>query len=137
MRGNMSTYGKIGLLSAVLVIGGLAGCATGNSDVLPASLQERLTAQATADDYLEAARLYEAQADALKTKAAQLEERAQALHAKPYLDPKGLKRDSLSRLAGSYRGQAQGLEQQYAIYRAKAETFMTQQDSQGGARTGS
>ncbi len=137
MKGNVATYGRIGLLSAVLVIGGLAGCATGNSDVLPASLQERLTAQATADDYLEAARLYERQADALKTKAAQLEKRAEALQAKPYLDPKGLKRESLSRLAGSYRGQAQGLEQQYAIYRAKAETLVTQQESQSSARTGS
>ncbi len=137
MKDKASKLKMAGLLAALFLISGMAGCATGNSDVLPTSLQERLTAQATADDYLEAARLYEAQADALKTKAAQLEERAQALHAKPYLDPKGLKRNSLNRLAGTYRGEARGMEQQYALYRAKAQTLVTQENSHEDERSGS
>lgn len=137
MRGKSRQLTTVGFLAGLLLIGGMAGCATGNNEVLPASLQERLTAQATADDYLEAARLYEAQADALKTKAARLEERAKALQAKPYLDPKGLKRNSLNRLAGTYRGEARGMEQQYALYRDKAQTFVTQENSHEDERSGS
>lgn len=137
MKGRRTRQTAVGLLAVLLLIGGMVGCATANDDVLPPSLQDRLAAEATADDYLEAARLYEAQADALKSKAARLENRAEAFQGRPYLDPKGLKRNSLRRLADNYRIQARGMEQQYAIYRAKARTFLTHGDGDGAERSGS
>lgn len=137
MRGNSLGLTTVGTLAVFLLMGGMAGCARAGGDVLPSSLEERLATRATADDYLEAARLYEAQAEALEQKVARLEERAKTLQAKPYLDPKGLRRNALGRLVGTYRSEARDMHQQYAIYRAKAQTMVTQDGNHESERSGS
>ena len=74
------------------------GWAQGKTQLVPSHLSNRATAEWSAEDHREAARLYELEAQRLEAKVAHLEKRVATYKKKLYRDTKGFRRESLKRL---------------------------------------
>ncbi len=70
-----------------------------------------------------AADLFEEEAIRLEAKVAHLEQRVERFTKKPYLDPKGFKRQGWARLLGVYRMEITELREQMAWHHGEADRF--------------
>jgi len=121
----------VGVTAVVLLLGTwiLTGCATVGEQALPSQLQDKLASvNASADDHVAAALLYQQQSQRLQSEAARLEREASALG--PTQDPKSLKRRHLIRLAQMYRERAAKAQELFASHNTKAQTMTGRQPPQ-------
>jgi hypothetical protein len=109
------------LTACVSIAGTLGGCSLSGSQVLPDSLENRLTHNGTADDHLTAATLYQHQAQLYGHDTRKYEQQAAAI--RPLEDPKGFRRTGLMRTADSLRKKAGDMNELYAAHELKAETM--------------
>ena len=114
------------LTMSVGLAGGLAGCSS--SHVLPGPLETRVTGDGTAEDHLNAAALYQHEAQRYENETLTYEQRASAIT--PLEDPKGFRRSGLIRNAETLRKKAEDMNQLYAAHALKAETMMGMQPRQ-------
>ena len=114
------------LTVGVGVAGTLGGCSS--SHVLPGSLETRLAGNGTAEDHLNAAALYQHEAQRYETETLKYEQQAAAIT--PLEDPKGFRRSGYVRNAESLRKKAGDMNQLYAAHAVKAETMMGMQPRQ-------
>ncbi|HSB44308.1 MAG TPA: hypothetical protein VLD60_04800 [Nitrospira sp.] len=118
------------MLSAMFLLlpMGNVGCSFATDQVLPAQLESRVSSNATADDHLAAALLYQEQAQLAKTEAGKYEQAAASIRA--IEDPKGFRRGALMTAAQEHRRTADEMQQLYASHEAKAQTMMGKQQAQ-------
>ncbi|HLZ34990.1 MAG TPA: hypothetical protein VKP13_13320 [Nitrospira sp.] len=134
MTGTTGTHGTkphFWVISTVLslTIMGSVGCSIANDQILPATLEHRIsTSNGTADDHIAAALLYQQQAQREKSEAAKYEQTAASI--KPIEDPKGFRRSALTTAAQEHRKTAGEMQELYAAHEAKAQTMMGKQQSQ-------
>jgi hypothetical protein len=116
MMTRKSLYGLLaGFPLAALV--GLIGC----SGVTATQLDGRLASNASADDHMAAAMLYQSKAQQLAAEADRYE--ATASQIGPYEDPKGFRRGGLVTAAQSKRGAAGRMQELSAVHSEKAQTM--------------
>ena len=118
------------ILSALFLLMpmGNVGCSFATDKVLPAQLESRISSNATADDHLAAALLYQQQAQLATTEAGKYEQAAASI--KPIEDPKGFRRSALMTAAQEQRRTADEMQQLYASHEAKAQTMLGKQQAQ-------
>src|SRR3954470_11791883 len=110
---------KFGVLAILPLLGllGLTGCST----VLPATLEDKLASNATADDHLAAARLYQKEARELNAEAAQFETAVSKIGR--YEDTKGFRRAALMAAAQEKLADAKEMQELYAAHLREANTL--------------
>lgn len=129
--GNHGTKPHFWIISTVfsLTIMGSAGCSIADNQILPSTLEHRIsTSNGTADDHLAAALLYQQQANLATTEADKYERTAASI--KPIEDPKGFRRSALTTAAQEHRRTAGEMQELYAAHEAKAQTMMGKQQTQ-------
>jgi hypothetical protein len=125
------TRKPIWMLSALfsLVMMGNVGCSLAGDQILPASLESRLSSsQGTADDHLAAARLYQQQAQQLNADAAKYARQAEQIT--PIEDPKGFRRSALKTAAQERQKQAHEMFQVVSEHQRYAETLSAKHSQQ-------
>ena len=116
MMTRKSLYGLLaGFPLAALV--GLIGC----SGVTATQLDSRLASNASADDHMAAAMLYQSKAQQLAAEADRYE--ATASQIGPYEDPKGFRRGGLTTAGQEKRNAARQMDELYAVHLEKAQTM--------------
>jgi len=116
MMSRKSTYGVLAVLPLVAFLF-LIGC----SGAFPTQPEGLLAANASPDDYLAAARLYQSKAQQLAAEAEQYE--AAALNIRPYEDPKGFRRAGLVTAGQENRRTAAHMQELYAAHLEKSQTL--------------
>jgi hypothetical protein len=116
MRFNKSIIGGLTMLSLV----GLLNL-TGGSEVLSATMEDKLASKPTADDHLAAARWYLDKAQALTAEAVKFETAVSKIGR--YDDPKGFRRAALTMGAQENRHDAQEMQELYATHLVQAQTL--------------
>jgi len=116
MRAKKSIYGALAMLP---LLGSLSviGCST----VLPATLEEKLAANPTADDHVAAAKLYQNEARELTDEAAQFETAVSKIGR--YEDTKGFRRAALTAAAQEKRVDAKEMQELYATHMRQANAL--------------
>jgi hypothetical protein len=99
------------------------GCAQTKPQVLPPHLSSQATKEWSAEEHREAADLLHEKAIRLEDQVAHLEQRVVRINKKPYLDPKGLKRQSWKRRIGTYSAEISKLYEQIAWHHGEADRF--------------
>lgn len=84
---------------------------------------EQIANQWTAEEHLMAANLFEETAARLDSKVNHLEQRIARFTERPYLDPKGVKRQGWKLLMGSHRAELKELREQIAWHHGQAKQF--------------
>ncbi len=97
------------------------GCAQTSTQVLPSPLSSQTTREMSAEEHQEAADLYHEQANRLKNKVANLEQRMERFNKNPYLDPKGFKRRMWKTRIGTYRTEISELNEKNAWHHREAD----------------
>ncbi len=108
------------IVSACLFMGGGFGMASAN---LTASMEvpgTQSTALGTSGEHLKKAESLEEELTQLNDKLEKLTDKIRRYENKPYLDTKGLRRDSLERLMGTTVARANALREQIAWHRQEA-----------------
>lgn len=120
------TRALLAVVSAVmLVVGSLAGCSTLDRQEDLEQLEKKLASNASAEDYLAAALLYQRQAQRLEIQASRYEQEAAVIT--PLEDPKEFRRAGLRVVAQLRRKQAEDFLQFAADHRQKAEKMLNSQ----------
>ncbi|HLZ33224.1 MAG TPA: hypothetical protein VKP13_04350 [Nitrospira sp.] len=109
-----------GIAALILVATGLMPIAC--ERVLPGPLESRLASNATADDHLVAAFLYQKESQRAQDEANKYKQAAASIRA--IEDPKGFRRNALTMAAQTYQQYADEMQQLYAAHQMKAETMM-------------
>ncbi|MDE3118403.1 MAG: hypothetical protein KGL03_05230 [Nitrospirota bacterium] len=109
----------------MLVVGSLAGCSTLDRQEDLEQLENKLASNASAEDYLAAALLYQRQAQRLEIQASRYEQEAAVIT--PLEDPKEFRRAGLRVVAQLRRKQAEDFLQLVADHRQKAEKMLNSQ----------
>ena len=109
----------LGALAMLLLLGllGLTGC----SAVLPASLEAKLASNATANDHLAAAMLYQNKARELEAEASQFETAVSKVGS--YMDTKGFHRAALRGAAQEKRYRAKQMQELYVLHYGQAQAL--------------
>ncbi len=108
----------------LLTIAGLASLVgfglaeTPGMSVTPSS--EQIANEWSAEEHLLAANLFEETAARLESKVIHLEQRLARFEKKPYLDPKGFKRQGWKRLMQSHRAELSELQEQIAWHHTRS-----------------
>lgn len=112
------------MLSAMFLLLPLGnfGCSIGGDQVLPPQLERRIASNATAEDHLAAALLYQQEARLASSEATQYEQAAASIRA--IEDPKGFRRAALMTAAQTHQHYAGEMQQLYAAHQTKADTMM-------------
>lgn len=109
-----------------LALIGNIGCSLAGDQILPASLEDRISSSnGTASDHRTAAHLYQLEAQRLTDEAATYVCKAESIL--PLEDTKGFRRDALKSAGRQRQKQAEELRQLVAEYEQKAEALTTQQ----------
>lgn len=109
-----------------LALIGNIGCSLAGDQILPASLEDRLSSSnGTASDHRTAVHLYQLEAQRLTDEAATYVRKADSIS--PLEDTKGFRRDALKTAGQQRRKQAEELRQLIAEYEHKAEALTVQQ----------
>ncbi len=111
----------ITVLLTNVAIASLLGC--GQINVLLPNLSSQTADEWSAEEHRVAADLFEEEAARLETKMAYLDQRVERFTKKPYLEPKGFRRQGWKRLMGTYRGKIADLREQIAWHQQEAERF--------------
>lgn len=122
------TNKPIWMLSAIFLLTamGNVGCSLAGDQILPTHLENRLASpNATAEDYLTAAHLYQLEAQRLAAEAATYTRKAASIS--PLEDSKGFRRDALKTTGQQRQKQAQELLQLIGDYERKAQALTVQQ----------
>lgn len=111
------------MLSAMFLLMplGNVGCSLTENQILPAQLESRIASNATAEDHLAAARIYQQQAQRLEADAATYARQGESI--KPLEDPKGFRRSALKTAAQERQRQANEMFQLVTEHQRKAETL--------------
>ncbi len=111
------------MLSAMFLLMplGNVGCSLAENQILPAQLESRIASNATAEDHLAAARIYQQQAQRLEADAATYARQGESI--KPLEDPKGFRRSALKTAAQERQRQANEMLQLVTEHQRKAETL--------------
>lgn len=115
------------LLSSIFMLTamGNVGCSLAGDQILPTHLENRLASpNATAEDYLTAAHLYQLEAQRLAAEGAAYTRKAASIS--PLEDSKGFRRDALKTTGQHRQKQAQDLLQLIGDYERKAEALTAQ-----------
>lgn len=94
---------------------GLIGC----SSVVPTQMEGALASNASADDHMAAAMLYQSKVRQLAAEADRYE--AEASKIGPYEDPKGFRRGGLVAVVQEKRSEAERMQELYAGHLKKAQ----------------
>ena len=116
MRFNKSIFGVLAMLSLLGSLG-LTGCST----VLPETLEAKLVSNATAEDHLAAAMLYQNKAREMEAEAIQFETAVSKVGS--YADTKGFHRAALRGAAQEKRYGATQMQQLYAQHLSQARAL--------------
>jgi hypothetical protein len=116
MRFNTPIFGVLAMLS-LLGLFGLTGCST----VLPATLETKLASNATAEDHLAAAMLYQNKARELEAEAIQFETAVSKVGS--YGDTKGFHRAALRGATQEKRYGATQMQQLYVQHLGQARAL--------------
>ena len=116
MRFNRPIFGVLAMLPLLGSLG-LTGC----SSVLPASLEAKLVSNATTEDHLAAAMLYQNKARELEAEAIQFETAVSKVGS--YADTKGFHRAALRSVAQEKRYGATQMQQLYAQHLGQARAL--------------
>lgn len=119
------------VLSAMflLIPMGYVGCSFAGAQILPASLESRVSSSTgTADDHLAAALLYQKEAQRAQAEGNKYAQAAASI--RPIEDPKGFRRNALMRAAQENQKYAGEMQQLYATHQTKAETMLGKQQPQ-------
>ena len=116
MRFNRPIFGVLAMLPLLGLLG-LTGCST----VLPATLEAKLVSNATAEDHLAAAMLYQNKARELEAEAMQFETAVSKVGS--YVDTKGFHRAALRGAAQEKRYGATQMQQLYAQHLGQARAL--------------
>ena len=116
MRFNMPIFGVLAML-LLLGLLGIAGC----SAVLPATLETKLASNATANDHLAAAMLYQNKARELEAEASQFETAVSKIGS--YMDSKGFHRAALRGAAQEKRYGAKQMQELYVLHYGQAQAL--------------
>jgi hypothetical protein len=113
---------------ATIAMLGVTGCSASGHRVLPEQLESRVSdmEQATADDHMAAALLYQQRAQSLEKAANDYERKAASLNQ--HEDPKGFRRSALKTAAQTNYHAAAEMQQLYAEHLLQAETMMGKRD---------
>lgn len=135
MRRQKNTYAGRGAralltvaVTSVLALESIAGCSTLERQEDMEQIESKLSSQASAEDYLAAALLYQRQAQRLEIQAIRYEQEAAAITALE--DPKEFRRSGLMMVAQLRRRQIANFRQLAADHRQKAEQIMHPQKQQ-------
>lgn len=109
--------GSVLLALPLAALLGLIGC----SGVFATQPDDLLASNASADDHMAAATLYQSKAQQLSAEADRYE--AEASKIGPYEDPKGFRRGGLTTAAQEKRGAAGHMQELYAAHLEKAQTM--------------
>jgi hypothetical protein len=115
MRFNKSISGVLAMLPLVGSLS-FSGCST----VLPATLEEKLASDATADDHLTAAMLYQNKARELEAEAVKYETAASKIGPS---DAKGVRHTALMNAAQQKRLDAKEMQELYALHFGQARVL--------------
>ena len=109
-----------GVLAMLPLLGSLSviGCST----VLPATLEEKLAANPTADDHVRAAKLYQNEVRELAAEAAQFETAVSKIGR--YEDTKGFRRGALTMAAQEKQSEAKEMQELYATHMGQANALL-------------
>ena len=109
----------VGVLAILPLVGvlNLVGC----SGVLPATLEEKLASNPTADDHVAAALLYQKKARELEAEAVEYETAVSKIG--PLEDTKGFRRGALRMAAQEKWHDAKEMQAQYATHFAQAQAL--------------
>jgi hypothetical protein len=116
MRFNKSIFGVLAMLPLLGLLG-LTGC----SAVLPATLEAKLESNASADDHLAAAMLYQNKARELEAEASQFETSVSKVGS--YMDTKGFHRAALRAAAQEKRYGAKQMQELYVLHYGQAQAL--------------
>ena len=116
MRFNRPIFGVLAMLPLLGLLG-LTGC----SSVLPANLEAKLVSNATAEDHLAAAMLYQNKARELEAEAIQFETAVSKVSS--YADTKGFHRAALRGAAQEKRYGATQMQQLYVQHLGQARAL--------------
>ena len=128
-RMRWSMKGMTVLLAGIIVTSLSLGCAQTKIQVLPSPLSNRPLAEWVSEDHRIAAVIYTQETSRLEAKVANLARRVEKFIKKPYLDPKGFKRQSARRLMGTYRGELTELYERIAWHHAEADRLSVKSSS--------
>jgi len=115
MRFNRPIFGVLAVLPLLGSLG-LTGC----SSVLPASLEAKLVSNATTEDHLAAAMLYQNKARELEAEAVKYETAASKTGAN---DSKGFQHAALLNAAQQKRADAKEMQEQYVAHFKQAQSL--------------
>jgi hypothetical protein len=116
MISHKSKYSVLATFPLAALVG-LAGC----SGVAATQMESTLASDASADDHMAAATLYQSKAEQLTAEADRYE--AEASKIGPHEDPKGYRRGSLTTAAREKRNAAGHMQQLYVAHLEKALTM--------------
>ena len=115
MRSNTSLLGALAIFPLVGLLS-FTGCSSG----LPATLQEKLAATGTAEDYHEAAMWYQNKARELEAEAVKYETAASKTRPN---DPKGFQHAALLNAGQQKRADAKEMQELYVTHFKKAQSL--------------
>jgi len=111
----------ITVLLTSVVLASLLGC--GQAKVQPPHLSPEATKEWSAEEHREVAALLHEEAVRLEDQVAHLEQRVERFNKKPYLDPKGFKREGWKRRMGVYDAEISELYERIAWHHGEADRF--------------
>ncbi len=113
----------ITVLLASIVLASFVGFGLAKVQERPLAPSEKNANAWTVEEHQIAADLFEETAVRLELKVRHLEQRVERFAKKPYLDPKGFKRQGWERLIGAHRSEISELREQMAWHRTQASQF--------------
>ena len=86
----------------------------------------------TSKDLMEMAAIYDQQADELQAEAVRIEQEATTLALRPYMEPKGFRRNSLMLVATARWKAAKEMRELAVMHRAEGERLLALEKQEGG-----